>query len=93
MSTDYIKKQLIPIAKKYNMNKLCVFGSRACGSSHATSDIDLLAEFPGNVGLILLGTIKEEMEEALGIPVDLIHAPLPDDCILDVGDVIEIYAA
>ena len=51
-----------------------VFGSLAQGNTRPGSDVDLLVEFiPGNaVGLFEMGALKEEIEEELGCPVDLV---------------------
>ncbi|HEY8901400.1 MAG TPA: nucleotidyltransferase domain-containing protein [Chthoniobacterales bacterium] len=54
--------------------KVEVFGSLARGAARAESDVDLLVEFlPGaRVGLFEMGALKEDLEERLGCPVDLL---------------------
>jgi predicted nucleotidyltransferase len=51
-----------------------MFGSVARGESGASSDVDLLVDFlpEARVGLLELGALKEELEEKLGRPVDLL---------------------
>lgn len=51
-----------------------VFGSVARGEARPDSDVDLLIEFtPGSqVGLLEMGAIREDLEAALGRPVDLL---------------------
>ena len=38
---DEVYKQIVNIAKKYNTKKVVLFGSRARGTNHPKSDIDL----------------------------------------------------
>ena len=38
---EEIKQQIIDLAKKYNLNKVILFGSRARGDNRERSDIDL----------------------------------------------------
>ena len=51
-----------------------LFGSRASGSSHASSDVDLLVEFDAGakIGLFELGAIREDLVERLGVEVDIL---------------------
>ena len=39
---DEVYKQIVNIAKKYNTKKVVLFGSRARGTNHPKSDIDLV---------------------------------------------------
>jgi hypothetical protein len=61
----------------YPVARLQVFGSVAKGAAHPGSDVDFLVEFmPGaNVGLFEMGGLKEDLEESLGCPVDLLSRP------------------
>jgi uncharacterized protein len=51
-----------------------IFGSVARGVGGPGSDVDLLVDFlpEANVGLLEMGDLKEELEERLGCPVDLV---------------------
>jgi hypothetical protein len=51
-----------------------LFGSRAAGTSHPSSDVDLLVEFDADakIGLFELGAIREDLVERLGVDVDLL---------------------
>ena len=51
-----------------------LFGSRAAGTFHQSSDVDLLLEFDpdAKVGLFELGAMREELAEHLGVDVDLL---------------------
>lgn len=49
-----------------------MFGSAARGDDHEGSDLDLLVDLAPDTDLFDLVRIKAELEEVLGIPVDLI---------------------
>ncbi|MBU3665527.1 MAG: DNA polymerase subunit beta [Chthoniobacterales bacterium] len=51
-----------------------LFGSRAAGTSHRSSDVDLLVDFDtdAKIGLFELGSIRENLVERLGVDVDLV---------------------
>lgn len=63
---------LIDIAKQHNIVYLALFGSFARAEATADSDIDLYARFGRPVGLFEMLGIKHEMEDALGMQVDLV---------------------
>ncbi len=55
-----------PIAKKYGVNKVCLFGSRARGDSSRDSDYDFSIE-PGNlVDYFEYMSFIEELESVFG---------------------------
>lgn len=49
-----------------------IFGSAARGDDHEGSDLDLLVDFPPGTSIIDIIDIQHELEDLLGIPVDLI---------------------
>jgi len=51
-----------------------LFGSRAAGASHASSDVDLLVEFDADakMGLFELGALRQDLVEKLGVDVDIL---------------------
>jgi uncharacterized protein len=59
------------LAQKYHLVKLGIFGSYARKDKTAQSDIDLLVEFDGPIGLEFV-TLAEELESLLGVKVDLV---------------------
>ena len=82
------------VAKEYSIKRVMLFGSYAEGRNTAKSDVDLLIEFvmPA-VSLFTLIGIKERLESILNVDVDVIHAPLPDNSLINPEKVVEIYAA
>jgi predicted nucleotidyltransferase len=70
-TVDEIKKIASPIAKRYGVKKLALFGSYACGEQKNTSDIDFVIE-KGNIqGIEFFGFINH-LEDALGLHVDVL---------------------
>ncbi len=51
-----------------------VFGSVARGEDRVDSDVDLLVDLPGEMGLLELGRLQSRLENLLGSTVDLIPA-------------------
>jgi len=68
---DEIKRISIPIAKKYGVEKLALFGSYARGEQKSTSDIDFLID-KGNIkGLEFYGFINN-LEDKFEVHVDML---------------------
>ena len=81
-------------ASEFPVKTICLFGSYANGNYTEASDIDLLVEFlDENISLFMLSSLRLRIEEILGKNVDLIHAPIPDDAIIDIGETKQIYEA
>ena len=93
MSNEEIKTKIIHVVEKYPVSKLSMFGSRASGTNRDNSDIDLIVEFSEKVSLLLLSQLKIDIEECIGLSVDLIHGPIQEEDMIEVGEVIELYAA
>ena len=67
------------------------FGSYADGRVTEDSDLDLLVEFESPaVSLIMLNELKYDLEDALGLPVDVIHAPLPAGSMIEIGKEVRV---
>lgn len=62
------------IAAAHGVTNLRVFGSVVRGEDRPNSDLDLLADIAGRVGLVGLGRCQRDLEQLLGVPVDLIPA-------------------
>ena len=67
---------IAPIAARYGVDKIYIFGSYARGEADESSDIDLCIEAVAIKGLFALGglysDLEEALEEALGKELDLI---------------------
>ena len=66
------KQKLIDIAKQHDITYLALFGSYARGEAHPDSDVDLYVRFGRKIGLFEMLGVKYEMEDVLGINVDLL---------------------
>ncbi len=66
-----IKAKVIPILKRYGVEKAGIFGSVARGEDKMESDIDILVEIKSRMSLLDFAGLKVEIEEALGRKVDL----------------------
>ncbi len=69
---DDIIKKLKELLKKYGVKKIEIFGSYARGEPKSGSDLDIFVEFAKRKSLLELVGIEQELEDALGIKVDLL---------------------
>jgi len=70
-----------PIAKKYDVDRIYLFGSRVRGEDHESSDYDFYVVLGSTKNLIKICGLLRELEEALGKNVDIVTdgARLTDD--------------
>ena len=73
-SMDEIKAIVIPIAEKYRLKAVYLFGSYARGTANENSDIDLLIDTSGTDldTLFRLGALYDELSGAFCKEIDLI---------------------
>lgn len=71
MDIEEIKRKILPILKKYGVTKAGIFGSVVRGEETRESDIDILVEINTRMSLLDFVGLRLELEDALGIPVDL----------------------
>lgn len=64
--------ELLRISARHGVHVLGVFGSVARGEDGPDSDLDLLVELPEDMGMLALGRARQELEDLLRCPVDLI---------------------
>lgn len=93
MTNDYIKEKVLLIAEEYPIKKIILFGSRAEETNRENSDVDLIMEFSEPVSLFMLSDIRVRLEEILGLKVDIIHGPIRDGDLIEVGKAVELYVA
>ncbi len=60
------------LTSNYGVTKLGIFGSIARDDASKTSDVDVVVEME-KPDLFYMVHIKEELEEALHCPVDIVH--------------------
>ena len=76
-STAEIQRIVSPIAAKYGVRRLYLFGSYARGESTPDSDIDLRID-KGNVRGMQMAFLLSDLEDALHLPVDLLSTSALD---------------
>jgi predicted nucleotidyltransferase len=69
---ENIKKKIRPILKKYGIKKAGIFGSSARGES-VVNDLDLLVKIDKRISLLEFIGIQQELEDELGMKVDLVE--------------------
>lgn len=74
-----MKKRITPIAKKYNIERVYLFGSYARGEAKPSSDIDLRVDGKLNFGFIKYYEMLENLQKQFRKPLDLITTDGLDD--------------
>ena len=94
LTIEQIVKACETAANEYPITRMELFGSYASGKNTMHSDVDLLVEFnQPRVSLLTINALKYRMEELLGTEVDIVHGPLPQDCMLEIDRRIPLYGA
>ena len=81
-SIEELQSIIVPLAQKYGAERIFLFGSYARGDMTNSSDIDLRIDKGSIRGLALAGLLVD-LEDALGIPVDLIPTTSLDSRFLE----------
>lgn len=93
MTVEMLKSNILSIVNDYPIKRITLFGSRAAGTNHEDSDVDLIMEFSTPISLLTLSMIKLKLEEILKVGVDIIHGPIEESDLIEIGKVVELYAA
>lgn len=94
LTISEISSKVAMIANEFGIKRVMLFGSYADGSNTEQSDVDLLVEFDSeSVSLLTLSSLKYRIEELLNADVDIIHAPIVENSLIQPTKVVEIYAA
>ena len=92
LTHEEICEAVSEISAEFPIRQVSYFGSYAEGWQTDASDLDLLIEFQRSaVSLLVLSAIKNNLEDLLKIPVDVIHAPVPQNSLLEIGKVVQVY--
>lgn len=68
---DEIREIVATLAARYGADRIYLFGSYARGDANKDSDIDLRID-KGTIRGLQMGGLAADLEDALGIPVDLV---------------------
>ena len=94
-SIEEIKKKTIPVAMRYGVRNLRLFGSYARGEATAHSDVDLRIDRGNLTGLFSYFAMVDDLEQALGCHVDLVLDDSQDQQFLNhiQQEEVQLYAA
>ena len=70
---DELRGIVAPIAERYGILRMFLFGSRARGDYDEDSDYDFIILCPEGMGLIGLTNFRNELMDALNSPVDFAY--------------------
>ena len=93
MSIDALKQIILEIVNDYAIGRVTLFFFFLSGTNRDDSDIDLIVEFNKPVTLLTLSDLKDKLESLTGLDVDVIHGPIRDTDMIEVGEAVELYAA
>ena len=74
-----IKETIAPIAEAYGVTSMSVFGSQARGTATTESDLDFQIDADTIDTLIKLCNFRLDLEDALGVSVDVVTSDIIDD--------------
>jgi predicted nucleotidyltransferase len=69
---ESIRSIAVPIAKRYGVKKMALFGSVANGTAREDSDVDFVIDKGNLRGLWQYAGLVSDLEDALGIHVDVL---------------------
>ncbi len=82
-SIEDIRRVITPIAQRYGVASVSLFGSYSKGTASSASDVDLKIEKGRLTSLFQLCGFRLAVEDALKLPVDLVTSESSDHVFLD----------
>jgi predicted nucleotidyltransferase len=83
---EELKELIAPVALKYNLPAVYLFGSYARGDATENSDVDILVDRTGTAltGLFAMGGLYNDLAEAVGKTIDLVTtSALEQQCTIE----------
>ena len=73
-SVEDIRNRIAPVARKYGLREVYLFGSYARNEATEDSDVDLLIDRTGSTvrGMFDMGGLYNDLTDCLGKPIDLV---------------------
>lgn len=73
-SFDELKKRILPVAQKYNISAVYLFGSYARNEATEQSDVDILIDRSGSKikGMFDMGALYEDLSASIGKEIDIV---------------------
>lgn len=87
---DKITEKIKPVAQKYNLLYVWVFGSYAKKKQRKNSDVDILVRTEDVIGGFKIVEVKYALEEALNKKVDIVTTESIKGSLLDNEDLQEV---
>ncbi len=87
---ELIKQKIKPVAQKYNLMYVWVFGSYAKKTQRKDSDVDILVRTEDVLGGFKIVEVKYALEDALNKQVDIITTGSIKDSLLENEDLEEV---
>lgn len=70
---DELKRKVVPVAVKYNLSAVYVFGSYARNEATDESDVDILIDRTGSpIRGIMIGGLYNDLCESVGKEIDMV---------------------
>ena len=70
---EELKRKITPIAQKYEIPAVYIFGSYARGDADDSSDVDVLFKREGSqIQGLIMGALYEDLAEGIGKGIDLL---------------------
>ncbi len=72
MGLKEMQKKISPIFLEYGVKKASFFGSASRGEMNKNSDVDIVVELGGSMGLVSYIKMENDLQKKLGKKVDLL---------------------
>ncbi|MEY8444579.1 nucleotidyltransferase domain-containing protein [Lactococcus ileimucosae] len=73
LTIEEITKKVVPLAKKYNLKEVYLFGSYARGEAREDSDVDFIVDSSSIEDYDELFSLQEDLEDVLKTSVDIVE--------------------
>ena len=92
LTLEFIRQKIVPLAEKYQISKIDLFGSYANGNMTEKSDIDFLVKFKEDIpSIFTVMGFQEALKKQLDISVDVVTLPLTRPEYLKIERTINVY--
>ena len=92
LTIESIKQKIVPLAEKYQVSKIDLFGSYANGNMTDKSDVDFLVKFEEDIpSIFAVMGLQEELKQQLNISVDVVTLPLTRPEYLKIERTVNVY--
>ena len=78
LTSETVSQKVGPVFEHWGIERAWLYGSVARGTQHERSDVDLMVELVPDAGIgIGIVRLQDELEDALGLDVDIHSVPDP----------------